>query len=143
VSDLAAFLAARLDEDEAEALANIGAGPGWQRGLGDDARGTGPMWPDYQTYGSEELSAAEAYLKRFRPLRALREVEAMRAILAEHGPARGGRDADRCRVCTAIADSGATRFRAPCPTLVFLAAIWADHPDFDPSWARGKEGGNA
>ena len=73
------------------------------------------------------------------PARALREVAAGRAILAEHGPANGGRDAGRCRVCTAIAHTGmghtdARRFRAPCPTLLFLAAIYSDHPDYDQEW---------
>ncbi len=86
----------------------------------------------------------ERYLKSNRhhlwTERPLREAAAKRAILAEHGPANGGRDTDRCRVCTAIAHTGmgqtdARRFRAPCPTLLFLAAVYSDHPDYREEWA--------
>jgi hypothetical protein len=30
----------------------------------------------------------------------------------------------------------ARRFRAPCPTLLFLAAIYSDHPGYRKEWAR-------
>jgi hypothetical protein len=57
-------------------------------------------------------------------------VEAMRAIIREHEIRDG-----RCRVCTAIHDGRATRFRAPCPTLLFLAAVYSGHPDYQQKWA--------
>ena len=117
-ADLIAFLNARLDEDEAAALANIGAGPGWQRGLGDDERGTGPKWPDYQTYDSDDLTAATEYIERFRPLRMLREVEADRKLLA------------------AYAD--APEFSDPWIGLDFAVRIraerFSDHPDYRQEW---------
>ena len=102
-------------------------------------------WPERDTsYSHGQADAmrwASAVIReRMKPLslhdpaRVLREVGAGRALIAEHGPARGGRDADRCRVCTAIAHGHATRFRSPCPTLRFLAAIYSDHPDYREEW---------
>lgn len=55
-------------------------------------------------------------------------------IMTEHRPDR--RDATRCRVCTAIAHERAARFRAPCPTVRFLLALFEDHPDYQHAlWA--------
>ena len=110
---LVAFLGARLDEDEANA-SNIH-----------------DVMSDKWCEGSCICDS---------PARMHREVAAGRAILAEHGPANGGRDTDRCRVCTAITHTGmgqtdARRFRAPCPTLLFLAAVFSNHPDYQQEWA--------
>jgi len=126
MDDLTAFLAARLGEDEAAAKANIGAGPGWVHGLGD-TENFGPSWPDYQTYDSEELSAAEDYLDRFRPLRVLREVEAKRAIVRLAAKVREWTDGS----------AGATAGYAAAvvgDTLRALAAVWSDHPDYRQEW---------
>src|SRR5260370_12918487 len=76
-ADLTEFLAARLDEDEAAAKANIGAGLG-------ETEEFGPSWPDYQTYSSADIKTAQNYISRFRPTRVLREVEAGRKILARY-----------------------------------------------------------
>jgi hypothetical protein len=80
VAELAATIEAKLAEDEAAAKRNTGGG------LGDDGK-FGPSYPDYQTYSSADTEAADAYIERFRPLRALRRVKAVRdlvtAILAE------------------------------------------------------------
>jgi hypothetical protein len=114
--DLVAFLNARLDEDEARALK---AREDW------DA--------DHVRYEWEDLpDEVFAHARTHDPERVLREVEAKRAIIAEHGRSR--RDISRCRVCTAIAGTGATRFRAPCPTLLALAAVWRAHPDYGHTW---------
>jgi Family of unknown function (DUF6221) len=134
---LVAFLADRLDEDEAAAKAAMSAtGPDWWF---DPATSylrspIGSFVADTMNapYRDEEIGP---FLARHDPARALREVEAKRAILAEHGPASGGRDPDRCRVCTAIHDGRAARFRAPCPTLLSLAAVYSDHPDYQQEWA--------
>ena len=142
MSDLAAFLSARLDEDEAAAKAAASvAGPDWRFDLADSYLKSplGSFVADTMNapYGDEAIGP---FLARHSPGRVLRDVEAKRAILAEHGPANGGRDADRCRVCTAITHTGAghtdaRRFRAPCPTLLFLAAVYSDHPDYRQEWA--------
>ena len=146
VSDLIVFLLAQLALDEARAASGPGAKYGawdtepYRDGTGENAdlrarhlgNLTGPA------PGSIDAPAAE-HAARHDPARVLREVAAKRAILAEHGPANGGRDPDRCRVCTAIAPTGmghtdARRFRAPCPTLLFLAAVYSDHPDYRQEW---------
>jgi hypothetical protein len=149
--DIIAFIEARLAEDEAAAKA---ATPGpWRTPCGpddDDAviEGTdghavadSHSCPDHPHRGASDA----LHIVRHNPARVLREVAAKRAILAEHGPANGGRDADRCRVCTAIAHTGmghadARRFRAPCPTLLFLAAVYSDHPDYRAEWAVSPVG---
>jgi Family of unknown function (DUF6221) len=138
MDDLIAFLAARLDEDEAAAKAAQAPSP-WKAAVHEsdhwivtDATGE-PLIYDEGTPSLEEA----AHIARHDPARVLRDVAAKRAILAEHGPASGGRDADRCRVCTAVHDGHATRFRAPCPTLLFLAAIWSDHAAYQQEWALG------
>ena len=133
--DVIAFIEARLDEDEATAKAAASvAGPDWWFDLADSYLKSPPgsfVADTMNAPGGDE--AIGPFFARHDPARVLREVEAKRAILAEHGPADGGRDAGRCRVCTAITHTGmghadARRFRAPCPTLLFLAAVYSDHP---------------
>lgn len=121
--DLAAFLASRLDEDEVSARRNIGAVPGKSTGLGDTDDG-GPMWPDYQTFDGDDLDSAYDYLKRFRPLRMLREVAAGRAILELHA-AEPGQHPDFC---------WHDKHELPCLTLRIRAAVYSDHPDYRQGW---------
>lgn len=74
--------------------------------------------------------------ERARTLHALREVEAKRAILAEHKPYEIVDGYPVCGRCMRLDD----RWRflpAPCPTLRHLAAVWSDHPDFQPEWVGG------
>ena len=59
----------------------------------------------------------------------LAEVAKDRAILALHRPGHG----DLCRICDPLAFLPAV-MAYPCQTVRLLAAIDADHPDFDPSW---------
>jgi hypothetical protein len=109
VDDLTAFITARLDEDEVAAKRNLGGD-----GLGD-RQGFAPSWPDYPTFDSPDLAAAQDYITRFRPARALREAAAKRAILAQRERSPAG---------------------SPVLThaLYCLAAIWSDHPDYRPEW---------
>lgn len=58
------------------------------------------------------------------PRGALRDVEAKRKILAEHAPGIDPCDAHDASMRT-----------IPCDTLLYLAAIWADHPDYREEWA--------
>ena len=123
MDDLIAFIRARLDEDEAVARRNIGAEPGKQNGLGD-TEGGGPVWPDYQTFDSDDLTAATEYIDRFRPLRALREVAAKRAIVGEYeevAESLAGDDGDRALYATI---RGA---------VLALGAVWSDHPGYQES----------
>jgi hypothetical protein len=98
MADLIAFLKARLDEDEARA-----------NGLFFACRIPGKL-PDFSSRGGP---AAEVYWQHFTPDRMIREVEAKRAIIAEHSPYFGG----------------------SYPALRHLAAIYSDHPDYRAEWA--------
>jgi len=115
VIDLVAFLKARLDEDEAAANAAWGVEWDWRYIA--------------RPFGERPSIAHTVHIARHDPARVLREVEARRGIIREHEIRDG-----RCRVCTAIHDGRATRFRAPCPTLLFLAAVFSDHPDYRQEW---------
>jgi hypothetical protein len=75
VAALASAIEANLAEDEAKAKRNTSGG------LGDDGK-FGPSYPDYQTYTSADTEAADEYIERFRPLRALRRVRATRELVA-------------------------------------------------------------
>ena len=114
VSDLAAFLAARISEDEAA----VG------RSRGGSLRG---QWP----------------------ARVLREAEAKRKILAEHWPEHITEGWVACRRCVDWSAGSygygnededgeppddQSRMNWPCPTLRALAAVYQDHPDYDPQW---------
>jgi Family of unknown function (DUF6221) len=85
----------------------------------------------------EDEAAAETW--REHDLRPLREVEAKRAILAEHQPGeydRYGRVEVACRVCVtgheAYMDDDAPD-PWPCLTVRHLAGVYSDHPDYDPA----------
>lgn len=117
--EISEFYAARLDEDEAAARANIA-----DSGVGD-TEAFGPSWPDYQTYSGSSVETAQAYLDRFRPLRTLREVEAGRRILADYGKAlnleAGFNDGDQPRQVLEM-------------VLRYRAAVYSDHPDYQQDW---------
>jgi hypothetical protein len=115
MSDLVAFLNARLDEDETAARA-AARGP-WMSGTGTDA-------------------VAE-HVARHDPARVLREVAVKRAIVEFYvEPPNGFRTGN----AEAISDAEGERGRAPGLLTVIeaialdLAAVWSDHPDYDPAW---------
>ena len=70
--------------------------------------------------------------------RVLAECAAKRAIIAEHG-----RDdhstADYCETCAewwkSEVGEGPPGVAWPCPSLRAIAAVYADHPNYDPEWA--------
>lgn len=115
---LADFLSARLDEDERlarQALEETGT-----------ERETRYPYPD--------RLATCMHDARHSPARVLREVAAKRAILAEHriDPELLPGVCYRCRYGVPAHWEPAAW---PCPTLRALAAVWRDHPDYDPSWS--------
>jgi len=125
MTDLVAFLRARLDEDEATARA-ASPGLGWARGF---------------IQGADEdidIAADEAHIVRHHPARVLREVEAKRAILELHkgepsihavppgsGPLYCMSDG---------VDDGWYNVEWPCATVRAVAAVYRDHPDYDEVW---------
>lgn len=125
VADLAAFISARLSEDEAMARRNIGAG------LNDTAtRGLLPGYPDYRTYDGPDIAAADDYITHFRPLRVLREVAAKRAIVARYGEPLAGLGLGEQLQLSQEKQGLYFAVRA-------LAAVWSDHPDYRAEWAPG------
>ena len=120
---LTAFLKARLDEDEATAKAAAGGDPG-----GSTAR-------------TAKDVAVALHVGMHDPARVLREVEAKRAIVAEHEPDRvgkfGSEEAARCLVCLTDREGYEELWEAdewPCATLRTLAAVYRDHPDYRSEW---------
>lgn len=124
--DIVEFLRARLDEDEE---------------LARDAHYVGQVWVPEE----EAVVAADRdldpllFLDRKRdaqhaahwsPERVLREVEAKRRIVGEHG----GTPPYHVDPCDA---HDATFATVPCETVLALASVYADHPDYDPDWAVG------
>jgi Family of unknown function (DUF6221) len=139
VSDLIAFLRARLEEDAAAAQAT--AGPDWledgspsltvftrQQSEGDRPGVRGIAWC---SNGYDDDRANMVHIARHDPARVLREVEAKRAAVT------------RCElVLAAFADPAAgswpdvsRRERSHAgATLCALAAVYADHPDYRQEW---------
>jgi len=131
VSDLAAFLAARLDEDDRIAKGLMGA----TRFMGGE--------PDFTGQGGP---AASAFWQHFASYRMVTEVAAKRAILARHQP----RPLGQWQVCGACCTVECFEFSAdelssapwPCADVRHLAAVYSCHPDYDPAWA-GEPGAPA
>ena len=131
MSDLVAFLTARLDEDEAWAkAADLTAGGTWFSDPGIPSDGFN--LPDAQ------------HMMRHSPARVLREVDAKRKILALHAALepefRPGRPPLlRCSVCLSQRDGWQEDWHGddwPCPTVVALAAVYSDHHDYDHDWTH-------
>lgn len=154
MSDIVKFLRARLDGDEAAALAAVipaHEGPNaykphpalaeWSYDGGEVEYVQTPemlahKYPDtiYVTCDSEGLSpsvddSVGPHIARHDPARVLREVEAKRRILYTCDTAtRMWLHARTEEYADGVADPGDTILRA-------LASVYADHPDFDGSWA--------
>jgi len=125
VSDLIAFMNARLDETEARALA---AREDW-----DD---------ESQRYEWNDLSEAVfAHARCLDPELVLREVEAKRKILTRYSlllAEQEDRDAGLDGV-GGLGVHGAVTALRPC--VIALAAVYSDHPDYDDPWVPGSRPG--
>jgi Family of unknown function (DUF6221) len=118
---LAAFLEARLDEDELMATAAIDGSADWQvfytyRDV-KDGQGHYVVLADSR-YPTVEQAA---HIARHSPARILRHCEAARALIAEY-----------LRL-DALGDLAGSR--AAEDALRKLASVHSDHADFDQSWA--------
>ena len=136
MTDLIAFLNVRLDADEAsarEAMADPGMAANWNEttsgcldvGLPDHG---GENWRDYVWLQGD--SRVTRFIALHDPARMLREVEAGRALLAEHE----GECCVKGMCCGEVTDYFAAGAGDPCPTLRILAAIWRGHPDYRQEW---------
>jgi Family of unknown function (DUF6221) len=137
MSDIRAFLTARLDEDEARARAaqKKRRGPWWSfRFLVNNARPgkKGVVTPTARDRGSvaQAISPAVAiHIARHDPARVLRDVAAKRKILADYEKLLGERKShpgDLAQAGALLALLGVIRG---------LAAVDSDHPDFRQEWA--------
>lgn len=142
MDDLVAFVRARLDEDEAVARA---ATPGlWVAGtssgllVDNGVYGQGDGGVEFACDTREAVAYSTAnvvHIARHDPARALREVEAKREIVDEHGNVNDG----SCGTCVTAAwgyptHGGSAPQKWPCHTLRLLAAVYADHPDYREEW---------
>jgi len=126
------FLDARVEEDREAALA--AGGKEWRQY--DPLREHGrieEIGGDVVTYDEGSPTEGQAaFIARHDPARALREIDAKRAIIEEHRPRTDPRDlrSDPCDAHDPI-----TLESEPCDTLRHLATVYTDHPDFDPNWS--------
>lgn len=132
--DLAAFYAARLDEDEATAKdAGEESGPVWRRGTEDDM---GIVVTDdvgeIVVYDEGRPGEDEAeHIARHDPARVLREVEAGRELILLYKEAWAAIGRGPVPIMAAAVVRRDTLHRV----LVAAVAVYGDHPDYEPAWA--------
>ncbi|MEU9987598.1 DUF6221 family protein [Streptomyces sp. NPDC048045] len=131
---LVRFLRARLQEDAQVARDAIDGAPGAVWGvIADDieqvltSRAGRTTHTPLVQFGADDPVKLLTHVARHDPVRVLRDVDARRALLDEHGARHG-----RCRTCTGRRLT--TGLRSPCATLRLLALPFAGHPDYDASW---------
>jgi len=144
MDDLAAFLKARLAEDEAVARA-VTVPHEWHTGPGDDPEWTDEelvcMWPpEFHTPYEKDKHwrgltvpgpALAAHIARHDPARVLREVEAKRRIVDAYAEVVEFYQPDPAE-WHEVADGHAAALH---DAVRALAAVYADHPDYRPEWA--------
>jgi hypothetical protein len=129
MDDLVAFLRARLDEDEAAAVA-----------ARDEWGSTEQLyWEQYELSGKLEDSGwwpppkgLDRHWQLTSPWRVLREVGAKRRIVEEHR--NYGPDQWNPRYCVTCNDTGRG---VACLTLLALALPYSDHPEYRKEWEPG------
>lgn len=99
---------------------------------------------------AEDKEEAEHFLERYRQgediskrrwLRILREAEAKSVIVSKHEPVDysgiGMESPNACQLCgvsTGMGDWEWVENSFPCDTLKAVAAVYADHPDYEKEW---------
>jgi serine/threonine protein phosphatase PrpC len=128
MSDLVAFLNARLGEDEAAANAvqdNSAPWPGQWEPRERHALQTHNGWvlAVADGHGGDFRSGVVEHIARHDPARVLRDVEARRRIIARYEatqpPGYAEQEAQGWLLLDVIRD---------------LTAAYSDHPDYDPAW---------
>ena len=137
MSDLVAFLRARLDEDErvARAAADENREPSWRLISGEYVTGIGLTGMHTEGFVDE---APGEHIVRHDPARVLAEVDAKRQIIDEHritpkDQGAGGAETFGCECCHFDYNEGYQGL-GWCPTLRLLALPYADHPDYRDEW---------
>ncbi len=133
VSDLTAFLTARLDEDEAAALdAARDECAEWRPTYPNPGlyAGTTDITDEHLTVIARVGTPVATHVARHDPARVLREVAAKRSLVEDHTGQCCVNDTN----CGEIAGYFDSESGDPCPVLLILAAIWGDHPDYREEW---------
>lgn len=141
MTDLRAFIEARLAEDELVARATTS--PDWREDSAWFADMLDPLPSQRREHpGYIPMITREdiQHIARLDPARVLREVEAKRLILEEHAGYLSSDLADgvpvTVRRCGTCLDTGTDELRvSPCTTLRALALAWSDHPDYRSEWS--------
>ena len=133
--EVAAFLNARLDEDEATAKRAAECALVQRDGY---EPGDWSWLPSYGQSQPEQIALID-HQSRHDPARVLREVAAKRALLELHYPGMAPYDApDGLYICAgeeADGDTWQMATRWPCMTVRLLAAVYSGHPDYRPEWS--------
>jgi hypothetical protein len=120
-SDIARFVTARLEEDEARAATLLDAARDAIEAL-KAPRLLGREVPGWHSWADVEAMCS----------RVLRDVEAKRRILGLHRPnGRLNSEWTRCYGCN---DSNGDYEPYPCQAVRLIAATWDGHPDCQPGW---------
>lgn len=122
------FLLARVAEDEAvarDAIREIGRIEWVSEFAKPSITSAGPLWCDPDGMGVHVAT---------EPARVLAECEAKRRVVAEHDAAHILHDQGPPKPCSVDVGTTRTALVWPCRTMRILAAVYADHPDFDPAW---------
>lgn len=139
MSDLIAFIEARLAEDESAALAASGTTPRlqkagfsahwhtepWYDGTGERCVLRAGVAGDLTSPGGIDLPAGE-HAARHDPARVLREVEAKRRLVSQHSPVVDGTQSTWAWFAGSESASEGV--------LKTLAAVWSEHPDYRAEW---------
>lgn len=129
MDDLAAWLTARLDEDERVALAVRADDRRWDWAAGDETVGSaGGSYVACGPWGGDVNAEFAAHIARWDPARVLAEVEAKRAILRLAAKVRAWTDGS----------AGATAGYAAVvisDSLRALALPYRDRAGYRPEWA--------
>lgn len=118
------FITARLDEDHQIAYQAQGI------------LGTPTPWWTWRhlrnRFGTSITRADALHIEHHSPARVLREVEAKRALVSVHH----ARDSwGHCMGCGTDIDGALFMAIDDCPVLRHLAAVYADHEDYNPEWS--------
>ncbi|MFC9769161.1 DUF6221 family protein [Rhodococcus jostii] len=131
------FLAARIDEDEADATtACSGESPYWLHHIesGLVHADTWCLNNGLNEWVADCLTDAGPHIARHDPARTLREVTAKRAILNEYRNLTQTMARDREKNPWFVDDDTYAAEAALRKVVTALAAVYADHPDYDQSW---------
>lgn len=148
MTDIVAFVRARLDEVEADARA---AWPGpWAPSddeyevldVGAEAGFVGTLVAEVRTLSGHQQRMTSRHIARHHPARVLADVEAKRRILAPHKPqplSKYDRQVWRFKFECASESwtcygDGADHVEWPCETVKLLALPDAGHPDYREEW---------